>query len=85
MLTTTEKADILKTVNIFAETPDEILAEVAELLEEVDFKAGETVFEKGAMGTSMYIIVAGRVRVHDGERPRWGANPEPSGGARCVW
>jgi CRP-like cAMP-binding protein len=60
MLTTTEKADILKTVNIFAETPDEIVAEVAELLEEVDFKAGETVFEKGAMGTSMYIIVVGR-------------------------
>jgi sigma-B regulation protein RsbU (phosphoserine phosphatase) len=68
MLTTTEKADILKTVNIFADTPDEIVAEVAELLEEVDFKAGETVFEKGAMGTSMYIIVAGRVRVHDGVR-----------------
>ena len=38
------------------------------LLEEVEIKAGDTVFEKGDMGTSMYMIVAGRVRVHDGER-----------------
>jgi sigma-B regulation protein RsbU (phosphoserine phosphatase) len=68
MLTTSEKAIILKTVHIFAETPDEINSEIASLLEEVELKTGETVFEKGAIGTSMYIIVAGRVRVHDGER-----------------
>lgn len=68
MLTRTEKVSILKTVGIFADTPDDILSEVAVLLEEVDSQAGETVFAKGDMGTSMYIIVGGRVRVHDGER-----------------
>lgn len=68
MLTTSEKATILKTVNIFSGTPDEILSEVAALLKEVRVKGGETVFEKGAMGASMYVIATGRVRVHDGER-----------------
>ena len=68
MLTTSEKATILKTVNIFSGTPDEILSEVAVLLKEVRVKGGETVFDKGAMGASMYVIATGRVRVHDGER-----------------
>ena len=68
MPTTTERVTILKTVSIFAKTPDDILAEIASLLEEVPINAGETVFEKGEMGTSMYVIAGGRVRVHDGER-----------------
>lgn len=68
MLTTSEKATFLKTVNIFSGTPDEILSEVAALLKEVRVKGGELVFEKGAMGASMYVITTGRVRVHDGER-----------------
>ena len=68
MLTTSEKATILKTINIFSETPDDILSEVAALLKEIGIKGGETVFEKGAMGASMYVIARGRVRVHDGER-----------------
>jgi CRP-like cAMP-binding protein len=37
-------------------------------MEEVELEAGEPVFEKGEVGNSMYIIVLGRVRVHDGER-----------------
>ncbi len=68
MLSTIEKVIILKTVSIFAETPDEILAETASFLEEVEVKAGETIFEKGDMDKRMYLIVEGRVRIHDGER-----------------
>jgi AAA family ATP:ADP antiporter len=68
MLSAIEKVIILKTVSIFARTPDEILAEVAALLEEVELKEGETIFEKGDAGDCMYIIVDGRVRVHDGGR-----------------
>jgi len=68
MLSTIEKVIILKTVSIFAGTPDEILAEVASLLEEVELREGETIFEKGDAGDSMYIIVDGQVRVHDGGR-----------------
>ena len=68
MLTSTEKATILKTVSVFADTPDDALHEVASILGEVTVKAGQAVFEKGDAGSSMYIIVAGWVRVHDGER-----------------
>ncbi len=68
MLSTIEKVITLKTASIFAGTPDEILAEVASLLEEVELKEGETIFEKGDAGDSMYIIVDGQVRVHDGGR-----------------
>jgi AAA family ATP:ADP antiporter len=68
MLSTIEKVIILKTVGIFAETPDDILAEMATLLEEVELMVGETIFEKGDLGDCMYIIAEGEVRVHDGER-----------------
>ena len=65
MLSTVEKIIILKTVDIFTETPDNILAEVASLLREVELQAGETIFEKGDPGDCMYIVVSGEVRAHD--------------------
>ncbi len=68
MLSTIEKVIILKTVGIFAETSDEVLAEVAAVTTETELPAGEKIFEKGDAGDSMYIIASGRVRVHDGDR-----------------
>jgi len=68
MLLTIEKVLILKTVSIFVETPEEILAEVAAILEEVDVKAGETILHKDDVGRCMYIIVDGRVRIHNGDQ-----------------
>ena len=68
MLSTIEKVLILKTVNMFSQTPDDVLADVADLLEEVEASEGETIFKQGDLGDSMYVIVDGKVRVHDGER-----------------
>lgn len=68
MLSIVEKKQILRTVNLFTETPDEILDEVARLLEEVVCPAGETLFQQGDYGDAMYIIIEGRVRVHSGGR-----------------
>lgn len=68
MLSTLERVIILKTASIFAETPDEVLAEIAAIAEELEAPAGQTIFEKGALGDSLYIIVSGKVRVHDNER-----------------
>ena len=65
MLSTIEKVIVLKTVGIFAETPDEVLADVAGLLEEVHYGSDEVIFRKGDLGNSMYMIVSGKVRVHD--------------------
>jgi HEAT repeat protein len=67
MLSTIEKVIILKGVNIFSSTPDEILAEVAAVLEEVTLQAGEIVFNKGDLGDSLYLIAVGKVQVYDGE------------------
>lgn len=68
MLLDIEKLLILKTVPIFAEAPDYVLAQVIPILEEQEFEAGQRVFEKGDLGTSMYIIVSGKVRVHIEDR-----------------
>jgi CRP-like cAMP-binding protein len=59
---------ILRSVSIFAETPDDILAEVASLLEEIEVEAGDPVFRKGDLGSAMYVVVEGRVRIHDGDK-----------------
>jgi len=67
MLLTVEKVIILKSVSIFSRTPEEVLVDVASVLREVDVARGETIFDKGDIGTSMYFIVNGRLRVHDGD------------------
>lgn len=66
MLSTIEKVLILKTINLFNSTPDEILADVAALLKEIELPSGGTIFQKGDSGDCMYIIVSGTVKVHDG-------------------
>ena len=65
MLTTLEKVIALKKSSIFSTLPNEILAAVAPLLEESWFENGTTIFKKGELGNCMYIIVQGKVRVHD--------------------
>lgn len=68
MLSTVEKVMRLKAVSFFSETPEEVLAEVASMLEELEISSGETILKKGDTGNAMYMIVEGQVRLHDGER-----------------
>lgn len=63
-----ERIILLKAVGIFSETPEEVLAEVAVLLEEVEAKTGESIIKQGDLGNSLYIIIDGRVKVHDDSR-----------------
>ncbi|NJK82377.1 MAG: cyclic nucleotide-binding domain-containing protein [Chloroflexaceae bacterium] len=67
MLSIEDKIQILKTVSIFAETPAPVLMDIVPVLEDVYVECGETIFQKGDLGSSMYIIVDGEVRVHDGD------------------
>ncbi|MEW5869595.1 MAG: cyclic nucleotide-binding domain-containing protein [Chloroflexota bacterium] len=62
-----ERTVILQSVPLFAHIPETTLGELATAVQEVHFSAGEIIFEKGDPGNSMYVIVNGRVRVHDGE------------------
>jgi CRP-like cAMP-binding protein len=66
-LLTLEKVLILKSVSIFSEIPEEALLELATTLEERRIKTDETILSKGEIGTSIFIIVEGKVKVHDEE------------------
>lgn len=57
---------VLKQTRLFAQTPDEALLDVAGLLAETSCAPGESIFTKGDQGDSMYVVVSGEVRIHDG-------------------
>ncbi|MFN8322212.1 MAG: cyclic nucleotide-binding domain-containing protein [Chitinophagales bacterium] len=62
-----EKVLLLKSLSIFAETPETVLAEVAEILEEEEFEQGRNIFQADDEAHCMYIIFRGEVRIHKGE------------------
>jgi HEAT repeat protein/ATP/ADP translocase len=68
MLSTIEKVIILKTVSIFSETPDEILAEIAVSLQEEAVKSGANIYKKGSPASDLYIIVEGQVQLLDDDK-----------------
>jgi CRP/FNR family transcriptional regulator, cyclic AMP receptor protein len=68
MLMLIEKVICLKAVDFLAESPEEVLAEIASLLEEKISKAGEIIVAKGETDSAMFLIVDGQVRLHDGAR-----------------
>ncbi|MFN8287178.1 MAG: cyclic nucleotide-binding domain-containing protein [Chitinophagales bacterium] len=63
-----EKVLLLKSLSIFSETPETVLAEVGEILEEIDFEKGKSVFAEGEVGNCMYIIFKGEIKIHKGEQ-----------------
>ncbi|MCP4290166.1 MAG: cyclic nucleotide-binding domain-containing protein [Gammaproteobacteria bacterium] len=84
MLLTIEKVALLKSVSIFTETPDSVLAPVATIVDEVYVEPGETFIHEGDMGDSMYVIIAGEVRVHSGQKTILTLGPGKSVGELAV-
>lgn len=62
-----EKVLLLKSLSIFSETPETILAELAPLMQEEEVEQGEIVFNEGETGDCMYIIYSGQVQIHKGK------------------
>jgi CRP/FNR family cyclic AMP-dependent transcriptional regulator len=62
-----ERVFLLKSLTIFNDTPETILAEIAELLQEEEVEEGKTIVKEGDAGQCMYIIFKGRVRIHKGD------------------
>ena len=58
----------LKNVPLFSTMPPDTLAWVAEAADETSYPSGQTIFEKGSEGDSMYVIADGSVRIHDGDK-----------------
>jgi CRP-like cAMP-binding protein len=64
MRITLEKVLILQSVDLLSSVPEDALVEIASILEEVDVEPDSDIISQGEMGTAMYIIIDGRVRVH---------------------
>lgn len=62
-----EKMLFLKTLPLFKYTPDEVLLTVASIVEEEVVEPETVIIEKGSFGTTMYMIVEGKVKVHDND------------------
>jgi CRP-like cAMP-binding protein len=62
-----EKVLLLKSISLFEETPETVLAELAEILEEEEFEKSKSIFSAGDDAHCMYIIFKGEVRIHKGE------------------
>lgn len=61
---TIQKIMLLKSVEFFSSTDDDVLAELASTLTEVRYKAGDHVIERGKTDACMYIVESGEVRAH---------------------
>lgn len=59
-----EKVLLLKSLSIFAETPETVLTEIAEILEEIEIDKGTQIFEVGDVASCMYIICKGEINIH---------------------
>ncbi len=62
-----EKVLVLRSSEIFQNTPETDLVELAAILEEIYLDAGALLFSKGDTGNCMYFIYSGSIKVHDGE------------------
>lgn len=63
-----EKVLLLKSLSIFSDTPETILAEIAYLMIDVNLKGGDQVVKEGEIGNCMYIISEGSVNVYKGSQ-----------------
>lgn len=59
-----ERVLLLKSLSIFRDTPETILAEMVSLMVEVSTEAGSSIVREGEPGNCMFIIFEGTVRVH---------------------
>jgi CRP/FNR family transcriptional regulator, cyclic AMP receptor protein len=54
----------IRGVPIFQELRDDFLVRLASIMEQQAYKANYTIFSQGEQGQALYIVAAGRVRVH---------------------
>ena len=66
MISTVEKVLFLKGHDLFSQIPSEDLATIAQITDEVTFEEGEEVFREGDPGDALFLVVSGKVRVHQG-------------------
>lgn len=68
MYSTLEKTILLKGVELFQSIPGSKLSRVAQIAAEVRLPDSARIFSEGDHGSSLFIVVDGKVRIHRGER-----------------
>jgi len=59
-----ERVLLLKSLSIFSETPETILADLAPLMKDLEYEEGAAIFREGDLGDSMYIIYRGEIGIY---------------------
>lgn len=57
---------LLAQTSLFAQTPENVLASITPIMKEETHPAGEPIFQKGDLGTGMYVIYTGEIAILDG-------------------
>ena len=68
MLTSIDRLLLVRGVPIFKELRDDFLVRLASIMNEVSYPSSKIIFSEGQEGRSLYILVAGQVRVHSGDK-----------------
>ena len=58
-----ERVVVLQSTALFAHTPENVLSSIVPIMKEVTFQAGEEIFAKGDIGTSLFIVHDGQVGI----------------------
>ncbi len=61
------RIEFLKNVIIFSECQDDLLSRIAGKLIEIDVAEGDRIVLKGDRGDSIYMLIEGKAKVHDGD------------------
>jgi CRP-like cAMP-binding protein len=67
MISAKDSLPILKSLELFSETPEASLLEIANVLLMESYTKNEKIIEEGEPGTCLYIVYSGKVFVHFGE------------------
>ena len=63
-----ERVIVLQRTALFAHTPENVLSSIVPIMKEVTFHAGEQIFAKGEIGTSLFIVHDGQVGIFNGQQ-----------------
>ncbi len=79
-----ERGEALRQAKIFRDLRVEDLAAIAALCEEREYKKGGVVFEEGAPGGTLHVVVHGKVEARKGKRTLFTAGPGRSVGSLSL-
>jgi len=68
MLSTVEKVLFLKSIDLFSQISGDNLAEVALIATEESRDAGEEILAEGELGEALYLVLEGKIRLHQGDK-----------------